>query len=123
MIDLTNALASDWRDKLQLNEQYIYGSARLGMRQTSTIVSKRNFLASFNGVTGRFVGYQALTNQSGNTLTPQTTELLSVENNYTIEQTQRVLGMRMFNLQYCWYALSKRSLIIVLSLAGFSTST
>ena len=40
MIDLTNALASDWRDKLQLNEQYIYGSARLGMLNRGAYVSK-----------------------------------------------------------------------------------
>jgi hypothetical protein len=39
-----------------------------------------------------------LANQSGNELTPQTTELSSVENNYTIEQAQRVLGMRMYEL-------------------------
>jgi hypothetical protein len=39
LIDLTNALASDWRDKLQLNEQYIYGSARVGMLNRAAFVT------------------------------------------------------------------------------------
>jgi len=87
-----------YKEILTLSEQHLYGSARLGMRQSNTIVSKRSFTASIEANTGQFINRQVLANQSGNELTPQTTELSSVENNYTIEQAQRVLGMRMYEL-------------------------
>jgi RHS repeat-associated protein len=68
------------------------------MRQTNTIVSKRSFTASIEANTGQFINRQVLANQNGNVLTSQTTELSSVENNYTIEQAQRVLGERLYEL-------------------------
>jgi RHS repeat-associated protein len=68
------------------------------MRQSNTLDSKRSFTASIESNTGQFINRQVLANQSGNELTPQTTELSSVENNCTIEQAQRVLGERLYEL-------------------------
>jgi hypothetical protein len=79
-------------ESITLIEVHLYGSARIGMRQTNTIVSKRSFTASIESNTGQFINHQVLANQSGNEPTPQTMELSSLENNYTIERAQRDLG-------------------------------